>query len=180
MTAQTAQVIPADLSGLPDAQLMKLERQIARKHSGMFPWLMVIWAFGNLACWLALWPLVLLDIVPLWLGFIIATFNVSLVYLPTHDAQHDIIARPGQKLRWLNELLGHATSWIIITPFQVLRISHLDHHRHTNNPALDPDYGTKAPGPWAGRRFSSGNPMARDQETTWPRWNVLAGKIWSC
>jgi len=138
-----------DLSTLSSAELIKLERAIARKHSGMFPWLMVCWAFGNLAFWLALWPLVLLDIIPLWLGFILSTISLSLVYLPTHDAQHDIIARPGQKLRWLNELVGHATTWMIITPFNVFRLTHLDHHRHANDPELDPDYTSHAPGPWA-------------------------------
>ncbi|MEP3050631.1 MAG: fatty acid desaturase [Erythrobacter sp.] len=137
-----------DLSNLSEGELRKLENQIARKHSGMFPWVAVFWAFGNLACWFALWPLVLLEIIPLWFGFPLAVINLSLVYLPTHEAQHDIIARPGQKLRWLNELVGHATSWLIILPFQVLRVTHLDHHRHTNDPELDVDITTKAPGPW--------------------------------
>lgn len=148
MNAPVTDILPADLTDLSDSQLMKLERKIALKHSGMFPWLMVIWAFGNLICWLALWPLVLFDYIPLWLGFLIATINMSLVYLPTHDAQHDIIARPGQKLRWLNELVGHATSWMIVFPFQVLRVTHMDHHRHANDPQLDPDYTSHAAGPW--------------------------------
>ena len=137
-----------DVSNMSERELRKLELKIARKHSGMFPWEIVIWAFGNMAVWLALWPLVLLDYIPLWLGFIIATINMSLVYLPTHDAQHDIVARPGQKLRWLNELVGHATSWMIIYPFELLRVSHLDHHRHTNDPELDVDITSMAKGPW--------------------------------
>lgn len=141
--------IPDDLSQLNEAELRKIENKIAREHSGMFPWKIVAWAFINMAIWLSLWPLVLLQILPLWLGFIISTISLSLVYLPTHDAQHDIIARPGQKLRWLNELVGHGTSWMIVFPFQVLRISHLDHHRHTNDPELDVDISTKAPGPWS-------------------------------
>jgi fatty acid desaturase len=149
MNAHSNNIVRRDLSDLTPAQLMKLERQIARKHSGDFPWLMVIWPFANLVCWLALWPLVLTGTVPLWAGFLIATVNLSLVYLPTHDAQHDIIARPGQKLRWLNELIGHATSWMIIYPFNVLRVTHLDHHKHANDPKLDPDYTSHAPGPWS-------------------------------
>ena len=140
--------MPEDLSALSNAELIKLERKIARRHSGMFPWLMVIWAFGNLAFWLSLWPLVMLDIIPLWLGFILATISLSLVYLPTHDAQHDIIARPGQKLRWLNELVGHATSWMIIYPFELLRVTHMDHHRHANDPNLDPDITSHANNGW--------------------------------
>jgi len=142
-------ILPADLSQLSDAELRKLERQIARKHSGMVPWEAVLWAFGNLAVWLSLWPLVFSGLLPLWAAFPIATVNMALVYLPTHEAQHDIIARPGQRLRWLNEAVGHATSWMLVYPFEVLRVTHLDHHRHTNNPELDVDIGTKADGPWS-------------------------------
>lgn len=148
MNAQSS-ILPADLSPLSDAELRKLELRIARKYSGRVPWIAVVWAFGNMAVWLSLWPLVMFDILPLWAAFPIATVNMAMVYLPTHEAQHDIIARPGTKLRWLNELVGHATSWMLIYPFQVLRVTHLDHHRHTNDPELDVDITTKASGPLA-------------------------------
>lgn len=141
--------VPTHLACLSEAELRKLENQIARKYSGRVPWECVIWAFGNLAVWLSLWPLVMLDVIPLWLGFIIATINMALVYLPTHDAQHDIIARKGQPLRWLNELVGHATTWMIVYPFNVLRVTHMDHHRHTNDDELDVDISSRAPGPWS-------------------------------
>lgn len=139
--------LPADLSALSEADLRKFENRIARQYAGRTPWEIVIWAFGNLIVWLSLWPLVIFEFVPLWLGFIIATVNMALVYLPTHDAQHDIIARKGQKLRWLNELVGHATSWMIVYPFNVLRVSHMAHHLNTNNPDLDCDITSKARGP---------------------------------
>ncbi|MEL6529979.1 MAG: fatty acid desaturase [Pseudomonadota bacterium] len=148
MNAQS-EIVPKDLAQLSDADLRKLELKIARKYSGKVPWIAVIWAFGNLAVWLSLWPLVFSGILPLWAAFPIATINMALVYLPTHEAQHDIVARPGTKLRWLNELVGHATSWMLVYPFEVLRITHLDHHRHTNDPELDVDITTKAPGPWS-------------------------------
>ncbi|MEP0391009.1 MAG: fatty acid desaturase [Erythrobacter sp.] len=147
MNAQSA-ILPDDLSQLSNGELKRLELKIARKHSGMFPWEAVVWAFGNMAVWLSLWPLVFMDILPLWAAFPIAVINMSLVYLPTHEAQHDIIGRPGTKWRWLNELVGHATSWMIVYPFEILRVTHLDHHRHTNDPELDVDITTKAPGPW--------------------------------
>ena len=147
MNAQSS-TLPADLSQLSNGELRKLENRIARKYSGKVPWIAVVWAFGNLGVWLSLWPLVMLDIVPLWAAFPIAVINMALVYLPTHEAQHDIIARPGTRLRWLNELVGHATSWMLILPFEVLRVTHLDHHRHTNNPERDVDITTQASGPW--------------------------------
>lgn len=142
-------LLPDDLSQLSNGELKRLELTIARKHSGMFPWEAVVWAFGNMAVWLSLWPLVFMDILPLWIAFPIATINMALVYLPTHEAQHDIIARPGTKWRWLNEFVGHSTSWMLIFPFEVLRITHMDHHRHTNDPELDVDITSKAPGPWS-------------------------------
>ncbi|MEM9502037.1 MAG: fatty acid desaturase [Pseudomonadota bacterium] len=148
MNAQSP-ILPGDLSQLSEPELRKLENTIARKYSGQVPWIAVIWAFGNLAVWLSLWPLVMLDFLPLWAAFPIAVVNMTLVYLPTHEAQHDIIARPGTKLRWLNELVGHATSWMLVLPFNVLRVTHLDHHRHTNDPELDVDITTKAEGPWS-------------------------------
>ncbi len=138
-----------DITQLSDTELMHLERDIARRHIGKFPYLAVIWAFTNLAIWLALWPLVLTGTIPLWLGFIIATANLMLSYLPSHEAQHDIIARPGDKLRWLNELVGHLSLIPLVLPYRVARYTHLEHHKHTNDPALDPDYSVTAPGPWS-------------------------------
>jgi beta-carotene hydroxylase len=140
---------PTDLASLPKGELLKLERAIARRHSGHFPWFMVIWAYLNMAVWLSLWPLVIGGFLPLWAAFPIALVNMVLVYLPTHDAQHDIIGRPGTPTRWFNEFLGHSTSWMLATPFLVLRHTHLEHHKHANDPALDPDHTTSAPSGWA-------------------------------
>lgn len=129
-----------DLSTATEAELDALERRLAAPFMRAFPLGILLWGFSNAVVWLALWPLVLLDIIPLALAFPIATLNVALSYLPSHDAQHNIIARKGHRLRWLNELLG----WVSLLPlwqsFQVMRFTHLEHHRHTNDPDLDPDY----------------------------------------
>ena len=166
-----SKILPDDLSQMSNAQLKKLELQIARKYSGRVPWIAVFWAFGNMAVWLSLWPLVFMDILPLWAAFPIATVNLALVYLPTHEAQHDIIARPGTKLRWLNELVGHATSWMMVYPFQVLRVTHLDHHRHTNDPELDVDITSKASGPWSAIWAAIQAPWLRQGKLAAPAWN---------
>ncbi|MEO1661311.1 MAG: fatty acid desaturase [Pseudomonadota bacterium] len=136
-----------DLSLLSDAELVRMEREIASRHLDKFPYFAVIWAFTNLAVWLALWPLVFMGIIPLWLGFIIATVNVTLSYLPSHEAQHDIIAKPGSKLRWLNQLVGHLSTIPLVLPYRVAKVTHMDHHKHANDPALDPDYSSHADGP---------------------------------
>jgi beta-carotene hydroxylase len=128
-------------------ELMQREQAIARKYMGGVPWFAVFWAFANLAIWLALWPLVMIGLLPLWIAAPIAILNVMLSYLPSHEAQHDIIARPGTKLRWLNQTVGWLSTIPLVLPFRVARLTHLEHHRHTNDPALDPDYDTKADGP---------------------------------
>jgi len=136
-----------DLSHLSEAELLRMEREIAARHLDKFPYFAVFWAFSNFAVWLALWPLVFMGIIPLWLGFIIATANITLSYLPSHEAQHDIIAKPGAKLRWLNQLVGHVSTIPLVLPYQVAKITHMDHHKHANDPELDPDYSTHADGP---------------------------------
>ena len=64
-----------DVSGLNDAELTKMEREIARKYMDKLSIPMVVWPILNVSCWLALWPLVLTGVMPLWLGFIIATLT---------------------------------------------------------------------------------------------------------
>ena len=130
-----------------EQDLMRQEREIARKYMGGVPWGAVAWGLGNLAVWLALWPLVLMGIVPLWAGFLIATANVTLSYLPSHEAQHDIIARPGEPLRWLNELVGHLSTVPLVLNYRAARLTHLEHHKYTNDPDRDPDYAVTAGGP---------------------------------
>ena len=130
---------------MSNEELSRLEREIARRHIEGLSWFMVFWPFANLICWLSLWPLVLTGTLSAWVAFPIAFFNISYSYLPSHEAQHDIYARPGDKLRWLNELIGHASVIPLVSSYRVLKMTHLEHHKHTNNPDLDPDYDTHAP-----------------------------------
>jgi beta-carotene hydroxylase len=136
------------LENLSTQELMKLEKQIAERFMGGVPWGSVAWGLGNLAVWLSLWPLVFLDIMPLWLAFPIAILNVCLCYLPSHEAQHRIIAKPGEPLFWLNELVGHVSTIPLVLPYGVARLTHYEHHKHANHPELDPDIATKAKGPF--------------------------------
>ncbi|WP_284126552.1 fatty acid desaturase [Parerythrobacter aestuarii] len=141
-------VLPADLSQLSSAELTRLERDIARKYSGKVPWETVAWGLLIPPIWLANWALALTGTIPLWAGFVISTLALMFTYAPNHDAQHDIIGRQGTRWRWLNEFLGHWTSWMLVLPFNTLRVTHLDHHRHTNDEELDSDITTHAETAW--------------------------------
>ena len=100
------------------------------------------------AIWLSLWALDIFGYVPIWFGFLIARLNVPLSYLPSHEAQHNIIAAKGDTLRWLNELVGHLSVIPLVTLCRMLKYTHYEHHKHTNNPDLDPDYNVYAKTGW--------------------------------
>ena len=152
---------PVNLSSLSESELDVLERKIAGKYMHRVPWGVVVWGIGNLVVWLSLWPLVLMEILPLWLGFIIATLNLALSYLPSHEAQHNIIASKGQRFRWINELVGHLSTIPLVLPYRMLRYTHYEHHAHTNDPLLDPDYNVHASSDWQFLRKSIMNRQPR-------------------
>ncbi len=136
-----------DLTTVPAPKTLRArEKQIAEQFMGGFPWPMVLWAVANTSIWLALWPLVMTGFMPLWLGFIIATGNITLGYLPSHDAQHDIIVPRGSRHHWFNEAIGYYSLIPLATPLSTLRVTHLEHHRHANDPLLDPDFHMNASG----------------------------------
>jgi beta-carotene hydroxylase len=120
------------------------EKAIAEQFIGGTPWLMIVWGLLNTLTWWALWPLTLLGIIPLWVAFPLATACLMLAYLPSHDAQHNIIVPASSRWHWLNEAFGHFVIFPLGLPFRTARCTHLQHHRHTNDPLLDPDYPTRA------------------------------------
>lgn len=127
---------------------MAEERAIAQKYIGGFPALMVAWGLGGFALWVALFPLVHAGYIPLWLGCVIASIIISGCYLPTHEAQHGNIGRPGSRLRWLNELVGHVSVFPFLVPYRLHRAIHLKHHANTNNSENDPDIYMRADTIW--------------------------------
>lgn len=144
----SATVRERDLSELSSHELLRLERSIAEGFMGGLPWGAIAWAFVNLAVWLSLWPLTLSGVLPLWAAAPIATVTVILSYLPSHEAQHRIIAREGERLFWLNELVGHLSPVPLGLPYEAARLTHYEHHSHTNDPELDPDINTKSDSGW--------------------------------
>ena len=134
----------ADCAQMTEQQLDVLERKIAGRYMYRVPWGAVVWGISNCLVFISLFPLVLLDLLPLWAAFPIATLNVMLSYLPSHEAQHNIIAGPGKPLRWLNELVGHVSTIPLVYPYRVLRATHMEHHKYTNHPEKDCDIDTHA------------------------------------
>ena len=43
-------------------------------------------------------------------------------------------------MKWLDSLVGHITLVTLLSPYEILRVTHMKHHAYTNNPEKDPDY----------------------------------------
>lgn len=136
---------PRPLAAEERQRLLRAEKEIAVKYMGGAMWGYSVAALGGFALWVSLFPLAIMGLVPLWLGFIVSCVLGTGGYVTSHEAMHSNIARNGEKLRWLNELVGQVSTIIIIFPFSMARIMHLQHHYHCNDPQRDPDYPDEAP-----------------------------------
>ncbi len=118
------------------------EKEIALSFSKRFQWEMLSIGLGQALVWLSLWPLVMMQYMPLWVGFLVATLCACLAYLPSHEAQHGNFSRGQKKRRWIDALVGHVSLITLMYPYEVLRVTHMKHHANTNDSEKDPDYGT--------------------------------------
>ena len=125
--------------------LRKREQEIARQFMGGPIWPYALAAWGGFALWVSLFPLTMLDIVPLWLAFIVSCVLATGGYVTSHEAMHSNLGRPGSKTRWINEWVGQVSTIPIVFPFSMARLMHLEHHYHCNDPEKDPDYNDEAP-----------------------------------
>jgi beta-carotene hydroxylase len=129
-------------------RLLTREREIAGRHIGAPTWGYVALTLAGFALWVALFPLAMAGIIPLWLGFVVSTVLATAGYVPCHEAMHCNIARKGDRLYWLNELVGQVSTIPLICSYSLARLMHLEHHYHCNDPDRDPDYPDAAPNAW--------------------------------
>ena len=101
------------------------EKTIAKNFSQRFQWEMILIGLGQATIWLSLWPLVLMNHISLWAGFFIASICACFAYLPSHEAQHGNFSRGDPKKRWLDSLVGHITLMTLLTPYEILRVTHM-------------------------------------------------------
>ena len=79
------------------------------------------------------------------LGFapLLLVYGVILTFLfaPLHETIHFTAF----KTRWLNNLVAAPAGFLLLIPFQYFRAFHYGHHRHTQNPQLDPELLNRSP-----------------------------------
>jgi beta-carotene hydroxylase len=86
---------------------------------------------------------------PYWAAIPVNAILIYLVFTPLHEAVHGNIAGRNPRLLWLENLIGHASGFLLLAPYPGFRALHLHHHANTNDPAEDPDYWVKSP-TWIG------------------------------
>src|SRR6187402_1114284 len=57
-------------------------------------------------------------------------YLVAFLFMPVHEAAHKTVFRT----KWLNSVLGHASSLTIMYPLEYYTLFHWDHHRYTQDP----------------------------------------------
>ncbi len=64
-------------------------------------------------------------------------YGALLIFLfaPLHETIHFTVF----KTRWLNNLVAAPIGFLLLLPYQYFRVFHYAHHRHTQNPELDPE-----------------------------------------
>ncbi|MFO1090894.1 MAG: fatty acid desaturase [Hyphomicrobiales bacterium] len=99
------------------------------------------------------WPLAL---VPLG---ILVVFLFTLM----HEASH----RTAFRSEWLNDICARAAGFLLFLPPEWFRYFHFAHHRHTQDPARDPELAAPKPETrWQYLKYVSGFPVWRGNLTT--------------
>ena len=138
-------------SGLDKHVLLDLQRQeraIAKKYYEIgqtIRWKYVAATLIGFAVWVSLFPLTMLDVVPLWAAFVVSYLIATAGYVTAHEAMHSTIGRKGTRGWFWNELTGQLSMIPLMFPFSIARVTHLQHHRFPNDPVRDPDYPDGAP-----------------------------------
>ncbi len=72
-----------------------------------------------------------------WLFVTLPVYGSLLIFLfaPLHECIHLTAFRT----RWINDAVAAPIGFLLLLPFQYFRAFHFAHHRHTQDPALDPE-----------------------------------------
>ena len=123
----------------------KREIRIAAPFRRGFGWRLVAEAIWGLAAWASVIALAMAGWLPYWLACGINGWIAYLMYMPLHEATHGNVHGTHRKPRWADDVVGHLSSIPLWFSFSAHRISHMQHHAHTNDPVADPDHFVAGP-----------------------------------
>jgi len=104
---------------------------------GLIRWCSHLLTLGALAALISLIPF------SAWLVPALAVYGGLLIFLfaPLHECIH----RTAFRARWLNDGAAYLAGAVLILPPGYFREFHFAHHRHTQDPALDPELARAKP-----------------------------------
>jgi len=150
--------------------LLREEREIALQFHGGRTWVYAALTWTCFLAWLAMFPLVAMEVISGWWlvpAFLYSTFCCAYGFIPSHEAMHSNIYPRGHKLHWVNELTGAVATIPIAMGFGIARLTHMEHHAHTNHAEFDPDFTDGAPSSWQAIL-----------KTWWNRQPGVEGSVW--
>src|SRR5210317_1788657 len=112
----------------------------AKRYMGDFAWPTVLLGLGTALAYLITPLLVVTGALPLLAGLALMSVLTYMAYTALHDAVHGSVSGSHKQLRWLNELVGYLSAWVLMIPLTAHRHEHLAHHRNTNQADDDPDF----------------------------------------
>lgn len=121
-------------------EMNKRALQVAMSHMGEFAWPTALLGVITTAGFIVTPILVMQQQLGLGWATALMALLTYLAYTIMHDSVHGAIAGRYTSWRWINSTLGYLSGFILGIPFTAHRHEHLTHHRHTNDPKLDPDF----------------------------------------
>jgi beta-carotene hydroxylase len=112
----------------------------ASQYMGAVAWPTVILGLAVTVSYLVAVAMALTGMLSLWFAVPVVAVLTYASYTVTHDSIHGSISGSSRSMRWINKALGYMTAWILMIPLTAHRHEHMAHHRHTNDPAHDPDF----------------------------------------
>jgi beta-carotene hydroxylase len=119
-------------------------RPIVQKLTGKFAWRTIALFVGVLTGVAGVAALAINGYISYWAAIPINAVIIYLIFTPLHEATHANISGPYKSLKWLEELIGHVSGYVLLAPFPGFRVLHLHHHNHTNDAVEDPDYWVRS------------------------------------
>ena len=71
-----------------------------------------------------------------------------MAYLPSHEGQHGNLSGRQERWKWIDPFVGQISLLGLKQSHEALRVTHMKHHAHTNDPELDTNYDARGDHWW--------------------------------
>ena len=122
----------------PSGSTLKLEAEIARRHTPEFAWPTIVLAAGLFVVFATASALAVVGAIPMWLAAAVNTVFIYALYTVVHEAVHASISSRRNSLRWVDLVVGEIACLPLWLFFHHHKKSHRVHHARTNQDD-DPD-----------------------------------------